>query len=177
MESAPEILEEPGDLSLWTGKPPAGAAAVRHSSQQETGSDDSDTSERQQSVQPSEDSSDGEGIAYDGSSLKVLKSGRQNVDSDSEDLNGPLQRLQKGFYIDLPSMDHDEKKEYKHLPGHFSAAEITSETRNGRFHVKLQSGEDKLVSRHPSLSSLLNASLYIRLTPSDHSLLRVREIT
>jgi hypothetical protein len=132
------------DLSLWTGKPPF-SSALRNPSSLEDQSE-SDGRGPQRSPAPSEDSSEGEGITYDGSPVRIFKKAREEVGSDSESLDDVVPQLQNGFYIDIPSMDEDEKNGYEYLPGHDHADKILSEGAAGRFIVRLMSGDKKLVS-------------------------------
>lgn len=140
------------DLSLWTGKP--SSSKVMRGPSPHNNQSGSDALEPQRSLTPSEDSSDVEDITYDGSPAQIFKSARGQIQSDSE-MEDVLPRLQSGFFIDIPSMDEDEKNDYEHLPGHDHAAEILSQARNGRLIVRLQSGDKKSVG-----SCLLRSLLF-----------------
>lgn len=140
-------MDEAADLSLWTGKPTEAAlSAIRDQSQREDSTANSDASSRQASPAPSEGSSKAEDVTYDGSAAPTLKSPHDATRSDTEEVEEMLPRLQNGFFIDIPPMDEEEKKEYEYLPGHFSAKEVVSELGGDRFVVRLKSGEKQLVS-------------------------------
>ena len=145
-------MAEAPDLSLWTGKPPV-SSAPRSSSPQEVSSD-SDLHEPDRSPPPSDVSSDGVGIAYDGSVMPTFNNTLEAQDSDSDGLREVLPRLQQGFYIDVPVMAKDEKLKYKHLPGHNSVDRILSEAKGGRFVVQLKDGDKQMVSSRRDTSQL-----------------------
>lgn len=145
-------MDKAADLSLWIGRPTSTAlSAMRDPSQRDSPAADSDVSSHQQTPAPSERSSEAEDVTYDGSAAQTFKNAHDNTRSDSEDINEVLPRLQHGFYIDIPPMDEDAKQEYEYLPGHFSASEVISEIKGGRYVVRLHSGEKQSVGR----SSLL----------------------
>lgn len=148
-------MEEPPDLALWTSKPPP-SSKLRESSQQEISSD-SDVQHPEHSPPLSEDSSEADGIAYDGTPLHTFRrtQGTEDIDtSDADSLEDVLPQLQRGFYIDVPYMPESERQAYEFLPGHDSVDTILSEAKGGRYIVRLKSGDKQMVSRIPASSPI-----------------------
>lgn len=135
------------DLSVWMGKPPEASSqeALPEGIVQEV---DSSESAQEKSPAPSDPNSDEE-INYDGTSAVKSPPRKSMADIENSDDGSLIEfvpQFQQKFYIDVPTMDEEEKRTYQHLPGHFTVKRILSEYRGDRFLVKLESREKKLVS-------------------------------
>ena len=145
------------DLSLWTAKPPHTPQDVAHVAQAvvQTISDPESSASRQNS-KDSEDPRSAEDATSDGQPYHGRNQTIGADESDTDDLLEVTPHFKHGFYIDVPAMDDEEKKEYKYLPGHFTAREIVWEGKDGYFTVKLLSDEIQRVGlpiqAHQSIS-------------------------
>ena len=177
------------DLPSWTGKPP------EKSSQLVPRSPIADISQSDESRGPSPAQSSNstgslEEITYDG--IPATKTKTTPVrpadtfdDSEEGSVIEVVPRFQHNFFIDVPTLDEDEKQEYEYLPGHFTVSKIMSEYRGSRYLVKLHSEEKQLVSplvvewfRRPRrpFASLVPSSP-VRWVNYQHRRLRLRQQT
>lgn len=144
-------------LTLWTAKPPPKpVTAPKPDAASASGDSDSEQSGRNGSVAPSEDSSSGGDINFDGSKPRPNRRQRPTPaiaedaedDDDSEEVVGVSRSKpnRNGFFLKIPYMSEYDKEEYKHLPGHFRVREVISQPSNGQFIVRLASDETEKVS-------------------------------
>ena len=136
------------DLASWTAKPPAKPLQSAPRSRDAEVSR-SDESRGPSPAQSSASTGSVEELAYDGiHAIKATPIWPADTldDSDEGSVNEVVPRFQHNFFIDVPTLDEDEKQKYEYLPGHFAVSKIISEYRGGRYLVKLQSDEKQLVS-------------------------------
>ncbi|OAP65526.1 hypothetical protein AYL99_01498 [Fonsecaea erecta] len=67
----------------------------------------------------------------------------QEIGSDDDLSVSPFQRP---FYIHVPKLSEEEKKTYDYLPGHFVVEKVLSEHGKNTYVVRLESGEESIVS-------------------------------
>jgi hypothetical protein len=146
---------EEADLLAWVGKPPERPSNDEPRTQRED--DASDKSNREPSPQATDTSSSAEEVNFDGTFVKksvpalnmrdIEHSDEEERDKEEEgSLIEVVPDFQNRFYIDVPKLEEEEKHDFEHLPGHYTAQKIVSNFRGDRYLVKLMSGEKQLVS-------------------------------
>ena len=157
------------DLSSWTGKPPEKSSQLVPRSP-EVDISQSDESRGPSPTQSSASTGSLEEITYDGiPAVKTTPVRPADTFDDSEEgsVIEVVPRFQHSFFIDVPSLEEDEKEKYEYLPGHFTVSKIMSEYRGNRYLVRLQSDEKQLVSPLVMQCLALVRRLHVLQLPDD----------
>jgi chromodomain-helicase-DNA-binding protein 4 len=67
-------------------------------------------------------------------------------DASSQTVENATPHKQQDFYIDVPWLSDKEKEAYEYLPGHFTARKILNQRGHDRYIVRLESGEQSILS-------------------------------
>ena len=160
------------DLSTWMGKPPekeasneqpeqsaehAAAAVVNPPENEDVPSDISFSANEEKALSFSDESDTGGDILHDDGTLNkgADRNYHQQVPQDDassgeqdeyEDEGPPIELFRRRCYIDVPKLSDRIKETYEYLPGHFSVARVLYQRKDNRYGVKLESGEESIVS-------------------------------
>ncbi|KIW27844.1 uncharacterized protein PV07_07545 [Cladophialophora immunda] len=139
------------DLTTWVGKPPEKPSRAK-SPAGDAPDQNPDALHLQTELSLSDESSEAGDIVHDDGKVNQTDfSRRVPLDEsasgqESDDGNLSVGLFQKRFYIDIPNLSKEEKETYEYLPGHFSVEKVLSEHKNKTYVVRLESGEQNIVS-------------------------------
>ncbi|KIW89513.1 uncharacterized protein Z519_09669 [Cladophialophora bantiana CBS 173.52] len=135
------------DVSAWVGIPPEKTPSSAEPSE------DALDDQPPVALSLSNESSEAGVIFHDDGKANHQNHGKhvptEDSSSDQEGENGDnllVGLFQKHFYIDVPKLTDEEKEAYEYLPGHFSVEKVLSERKDRKYIVRLESGEQDIVS-------------------------------
>ena len=162
------------DLTVWVGKPPERPNAPEQPQEaaedivevttsepfedEDAPGETSFAPEEQADLSASDESSDIGDIEHgDGTTKKRRResyrptagediSSNEEDEEEDEDLPASIGMFQKHLFVDVPKLSEEEKETYEYLPGHFSVERVLYRQKDNRYVVRLESGEQDIVS-------------------------------
>ena len=131
------------DLSAWLGKPPTTPKIQQNSELTEDAESESDSSHGQSTAEDAEPAEPSDSDVQQPQS-ETEEGDELAFEEEDPSFFGSTSRLQNGFFIDIPKILN--KDDYEHLPGYFTVDRVLSGYSQGKYLVKLGSGELELVS-------------------------------
>ncbi|KEF62875.1 uncharacterized protein A1O9_00848 [Exophiala aquamarina CBS 119918] len=157
-------MDDSLDLSAWVGNPPKrpGSKVVSIRGSQRLASQSTKYSDASDPVTAPSESNASSDAADIPDNEDAIPSWTQAQNAESSDSDTSTQAVeQQAFYIDIPHLPDEEKEEYKYLPGHFVAEEILGQRGQARYTVRLESGEQIVLTAH-QLQNLARGSELLR---------------